>query len=121
MLGGGAGSYAEYWFQHRRVASTVHDAHNLYLETLAELGPVGLLLLALVLGAPLAAVRRARSSPTGRSRRAALLSPTSCMPFIDWDWEMPAVTLAALFCGLALLAAARREGKPQRAASRACG
>src|SRR5262249_48491807 len=62
-LGGGAGSYGQYWFAHRRASPTVHDAHNLYLETLAELGPIGLLLLVLVLGAPLAAVRRARSSP----------------------------------------------------------
>jgi hypothetical protein len=28
---------------------------------------------------------------------------------IDWDWEMPAVTLAALACGVALLLAARGE------------
>ncbi len=112
VLGGGAGSFADYWFQHRRVAATVHDAHNLYLETLAELGAPGLLLLALVLGAPLAAVRRARSSP---------LAAVACGAFvayvvhaaIDWDWEMPAITLAALFCALALLAAARPEGEPQ--------
>jgi hypothetical protein len=109
VLGGGAGSYAEYWFQHRRDPNTVHDAHSLYLETLGELGVPGLLLLALVFGTPLAAVRRARSSP---------LASVACATFlaylihaaIDWDWEMPAVTLAALFCGLALMAAAHREG-----------
>jgi len=28
----------------------------------------------------------------------------------DWDWELPAVTLAALFTGVALLAAARGDG-----------
>ena len=63
VLGGGAGSFDGYWFQHRRVNATVHDAHNLYLETLAELGPPGLILLVLVFGLPLAALRRARSSP----------------------------------------------------------
>ena len=44
VLGGGPGTFDEYWFQHRRVARDVHDAHNLYLETLAELGSAGSLL-----------------------------------------------------------------------------
>jgi hypothetical protein len=112
VLGGGAGSYDEYWFQHRRVSATVHDAHNLYLETLAELGPPGLFLLALLLGVPLVAVRRARSSPLAAVACAAYFA-FLVHAVIDWDWEMPAVTLAALFCGLALLAAAHRDGKPK--------
>jgi O-Antigen ligase len=112
VLGGGAGSYDEYWFQHRRVSQTVHDAHNLYLETLAELGPLGLLLLAVVLLVPLAAVRRARSSPLAAAASGAYIAYL-VHAFVDWDWEMPAVTLTALFCGLALLALARRERKPQ--------
>jgi len=112
VLGGGAGSYDEYWFQHRRVSATVHDAHNLYLETLAELGPAGLALLALLLGAPLVAVRRARSAPLAAAAcggYVAYLAHAS----IDWDWEVPAVTLTALFCGLALLAAGRRAREPR--------
>src|SRR5262249_34477379 len=32
---------------------------------------------------------------------------------IDWDWEMPAVTVAALACGVALLLAARGAETPQ--------
>src|SRR5581483_57840 len=60
VLGGGAGSYAAFWAQNRRIGLNVHDAHNLYVETLAELGPLGLALLLAVVGAPLAALRRAR-------------------------------------------------------------
>jgi hypothetical protein len=112
VLGGGAGSYDEYWFQHRRVAATVHDTHNLYLETLAELGAPGLLLLALMLGTPLVAVRRARSSPLAAVACGAFVAYL-VHAFVDWDWEMPAVTLAALFCGIALLAAARSENEPK--------
>jgi tetratricopeptide (TPR) repeat protein len=115
VLGGGAGSFDEYWFQHRRVPATVHDAHNLYLETLAELGPVGLALLAVMLVAPLAAVRRARSSPLAAVAFAAYVA-FLLHAGIDWDWEMPTVTLTALFCGLALLALGRgdRGARPLR-------
>jgi tetratricopeptide (TPR) repeat protein len=112
LLGGGGGSYADYWFRHRRVSETVHDAHNLYLETLAELGPPGLLLLGLALGAPLAAIRRARSSPLAAAAAAAYVAYL-VHAFIDWDWEMPAITLTALFCGLALLALARPDREPR--------
>jgi hypothetical protein len=112
LLGSGAGTYSEFWFQHRRIDDTVHDAHNLYLETLSELGPVGLLMLVVLLGAPLVAMRRARSSPLAGVACAAyaayLLHAAG-----DWDWEMPAITLSALFCGIALLAAARREREPR--------
>ena len=48
-LGSGAGSFQRYWLQSRPAALPVLDAHSLYLETLAELGPVGLGLLAALL------------------------------------------------------------------------
>ncbi len=112
-LGSGAGTYDEYWFQHRRISMTVHDAHNLYLETLAELGPVGLLLLAGVLGVPLAAVVKARRSPLAGVAFGAYAA-YGLHAAVDWDWEMPAVTVAALFCALALLEGARSVERPRR-------
>src|SRR5262249_5193544 len=45
LLGGGAGTYEEEWHVHRSSRFNVRDAHSLYLETLAELGPGGLVLL----------------------------------------------------------------------------
>ncbi len=110
VIGGGAGTYDEFWFQHRRVGSTVKDAHSLYLETLAELGAPGLALLTLLLGVPLVALRRARSSPLAAAAAAAYVAYLAHAA-IDWDWEMPAVTLGALFCGIALLGAARGEDR----------
>jgi len=112
VLGGGAGTYAQFWAQHRRVDWTMHDAHNLYLETLAELGPVGLVLLLLTLLVPFAAVRWARRSPLVAvvcGAYAAFLLHAA----VDWDWEMPAVTLSGLFCAIVLLAAGRREREPR--------
>ena len=110
-LGGGAGSYERYWHRDRRTAYEARNAHNLYLETLAELGPVGLVLLLVVLGLPLVAFVRVRgewAAVAGISAYAAVLAHAA----IDWDWQLPAVTLAALACGGAVLITAR----PERAA-----
>ena len=46
VLGAGAGTYERYFLAHQPSAvSRVRDAHGLYIETLAELGPIGLILL----------------------------------------------------------------------------
>jgi hypothetical protein len=115
LTGGGAGTFERYWLEHREVGLKVRDAHSLYLETLAELGPLGLALLALALGAPLRALARARRRPlaaaAGPAYAAYLIHAA-----VDWDWEMPAVTLAALFLGGGLLVAARSEDDEARAA-----
>jgi hypothetical protein len=32
---------------------------------------------------------------------------------LDWDWELPAVTLTGIFCGIAVaVAAGRRDARP---------
>jgi hypothetical protein len=105
-LGSGAGTYEQYWLEHRRISANVRDAHSLYLETLAELGPLGLGLLAATLAIPLLAVARARSHPFAPAAFAAYVTYLVHAAG-DWDWEMPAVTLLALFCGAALLLAVR--------------
>jgi tetratricopeptide (TPR) repeat protein len=107
-LGSGPGSYEEYWNRHRPLQHKVRDAHNLYLEVLAELGPVGLLLLLLALVAPLVAAFRARAHPLVPAALAAYAA-FLVHAGVDWDWEMGAVTIAALACAAALLAAEKRE------------
>ena len=105
VLGSGPGSYEEYWNQHRTIQHKVRDAHSLYLEVLAELGPLGLLLLVLALGAPVVAAVRARRHPLVPLTLAAFAAFLAHAA-VDWDWEMPAVTLTALACAAALLASA---------------
>jgi len=95
-LGSGAGTYGEVWFRDRPSTVIVHDAHNLYLEMLAELGPVGLGLLAAVLATPLAvAVRRRRSPLTSFAAGAFVAFVVHAA--VDWDWELPVIGVAALF------------------------
>ena len=110
-LGGGAGSYQRFWLRHRRNGLPVLDAHSLYLETLAELGPLGLVLLLGALAFPLGLVGAARRHPLAASAAGAYVA-FLLHAAIDWDWEMTAVTVAALVCGVALLLAARGEEAP---------
>jgi O-antigen ligase len=107
LLGGGAGSYAKRWLAHRPTAFEARDAHNLYLETLAELGPVGLALLLLALGVPLAALVRARSDPLAATAGAAYAAYV-VHAALDWDWEIPAVTVPALLAAGAIVLSVRR-------------
>jgi hypothetical protein len=101
-LGSGAGTYALHWRQEHPLPLTVLDAHSLYLETLAEVGPVGLFLLLAALGVPLYASFRNRNTSTVVAFAPAYLA-FLVHAGIDWDWEMPVVTLAGLVCGAALL------------------
>jgi hypothetical protein len=116
LLGSGAGSYQAYWLQHRTTPLQVKNAHSLYLETLAELGVVGLGLLVLALGAPLVAAVRARRRP-GVAIAAGAYVAYLAGAAVDWDWQITSVTLAALLVGVAILAAARpdeeREASPK--------
>jgi hypothetical protein len=108
LLGSGAGTYEEVWLADRRITTQVVNAHNLYLETLAELGPVGLAFLLVVLIAPLVAAVRARRRPLVPVAAAAYLA-FLVHASVDWDWQIPSVTLAALFTGAAIFAAARPD------------
>ena len=95
VRGAGAGTYQVVWTQERPSGQIAVDGHSLYLETLGELGIVGLLLLAAVVATILFgfAVRRKGSA---RSLYTALLAAGLAWGLeagVDWVWEMPAVTL----------------------------
>jgi O-Antigen ligase len=108
MLGSGAGAYEIWYLRHRANGFKVRDAHNLYLETLAEIGPVGLALLLVALLTPLVAAFRVRRRPLTSITAGAYVA-FLVHAGVDWDWEITAVTLAALLCGASLLIAARSE------------
>jgi hypothetical protein len=114
LLGSGSGTYERYFLAHQpRDVGRVRDAHGLYIETLAELGPFGLILLLGALAVPLTALWAARTHPLvpgAAGAYAAYLVHTG----VDWDWELPAVTLTGLLCGVAILVAARRSQRSPR-------
>jgi O-antigen ligase len=101
VTGGGAGSYEPWWAQHGTLNWFVRNAHSLWLETLGELGVLGLLLIAgafaLALGAGVSRLRRAEGSE--RTTIAALVAVVVAFAVgsaLDWVWQLPAVAALAL-------------------------
>jgi hypothetical protein len=74
---------------------------------MAELGVIGLALLLALVGAVAAGARRAlRVAPAlAAGPTAALIAYLAHSP-LDWDWQMPAVTLIAIALAGAVLAQA---------------
>ena len=108
-IGNGAGSFERTWDSSRRADEVVRDAHGLYVETLSELGVIGLLLLVGVLAIPLGAGvrhRAARFIPALTGAYVAFLAHLA----VDWDWELSGVALTGLLIGCLLLVAGRERG-----------
>ena len=119
LKGVGAGGYATEWLQRRTIAERVRDAHSLYLQTLAELGLVGFALLAALFTAVLLAARSAlRADRTLAAGPAAAALVWALHAGVDWDWQMPALTLVAVVLTGLLLC---RSVPPRDAAAGAAG
>jgi len=116
LLGGGAGTYVDWWVRTRDVQLSTQEAHSLYLETLAELGPLGLVLLAAALAAPLAAAARLRGTAWGPPVLAALVA-YDVHAAVDFDWELAGVTLPVVLLGAGAAVAA--SPRPVQLAARA--
>ena len=102
VVGSGGGTFAQYWLAHRPVKIQVLNAHSLYLETLAELGVIGLAILLVALVPPLWVGLHRRAHPLAAPVMAAYIA------FLvhtggDWTWQLPAVGLAAVACGAAAI------------------
>ena len=129
LLGHGAGSYEAWWAQHGSIPYFTRQAHSLYLETAAELGIGGLLILLALAGVVAVTARRRlrRADARERTTIAALIAVAGGFAVaagLDWMWELPAVTIAGLIAiglltGRATLPAgaeaARHDADPQPA------
>jgi hypothetical protein len=129
FTGRGSGTF-EYWTNRSTETSGfVRDAHSLYLETLGELGIVGLVLLVsffgIVLGGGL--WRTLAASRGRRPQMAAALAGCSAfvvVAAVDWTWELSVVPVAFLLLASALVTsgdsvgprAGRSTGWPTRVA-----
>jgi O-antigen ligase len=105
LIGIGSGGFQVEWLKVKNRFDASGDAHSLYLETAAELGVVGLAILLLFLGGVAGAV--VRLYRVNRGPAAGLAAGLAVWAFhagLDWDWEMPAVSLPALLLAAAAIA-----------------
>jgi O-antigen ligase len=106
LNGIGSGSFRVEWRKHTEQPRAADDAHSIYFETLGELGLVGGLLLgafivALVAGT--AAAARAAPDDVVLPAAAGVVAAFLVHVGVDWDWELPAVTLPALIMAAAAI------------------
>jgi O-antigen ligase len=105
LRGIGAGGWAVDWLRYRHINDFAQDAHSLPLQTLAELGIVGAaFLLAFFAGIGLSAADAYRAAPALAAGPIAAFVAYAAHAPLDWDWQMPALTLIAIVLGGALLA-----------------
>jgi O-Antigen ligase len=115
LAGAGPGAFAVEWLRRRTIDERVRNAHSLELQTLADLGLVGLALLGGVLAATALAARRVLRADRALAAGPAAAALTWALHAgLDWDWEMPAVTLVAVaLAGLILCRAGAADGADQ--------
>jgi len=114
-LGIGPGTFEFWWAQHGDPSAAIFvvNAHSLYLEVLAELGPIGFLLIcAFVIVALIAGALGAWRSTLG-DRPELAAATAACVVFaaaaaVDWVWQLAALPAAFMF----LVAVAVTRGAP---------
>ncbi|HYP55934.1 MAG TPA: O-antigen ligase family protein [Solirubrobacterales bacterium] len=119
LKGTGSGTFEFWWTRNSDGSGTVRDAHSLYMQTLGELGVVGLALLVAFLLVVLVGGGRAALAAQPRERSMLAAALAGCVAFclgatFDWLWQIPALTVAMLLLAAALLAAGGRApaGEP---------
>src|SRR5207247_147364 len=114
LSGTGAGTFGIRWARERPVPESTTEGHSIYIETLGELGLVGGVLLLLALVAVIwPSVARLR--PARPPLYAGVLAASIAWLLhagIDWDWEMPVLTVWLFAAGGCALAASSKRVVP---------
>jgi hypothetical protein len=119
LRGVGAGDYQPGYYLHRRTTEEIQQPHSIELQTLAELGLVGLVMLAAFIGAVgVGFVRTGRAgvrNPTARTVAVAaggIFVAWLVQTSVDWLHLIPGLTGIALAAAAALVIS-QRERAPR--------
>jgi hypothetical protein len=118
LRGAGANTFALYWQRKSSSGGTALQTHSLYLQALSELGIPGLLAMFAALVVLLGGlwVRRRRASRSLWSALFLVGLLWAVHAGVDWDWQMPALTLPVIALAAAGLS---RRGRPRTLSFRA--
>jgi tetratricopeptide (TPR) repeat protein len=119
IIGTGSGTFQLWWTRDGDVGEPIIDTHSLYMQTLGELGIVGLLILAAFIATSLlgGGARVLASRGRRRSQLAAALAGATVLwatSIFDWMWKIPVVPIATLLL-LAIVLTAGDEGTEEPA------
>lgn len=120
LHGTGAGTFELWWARNGKYSQVVRDTHSLYLQTMGELGIVGILLLGsfvvLILTAGARTILRAdvRDRPMPAAALAGVVA-FLVSAALDWVWQLPVVPAATMLL-VAILVTGRtgRSADPRR-------
>ena len=112
LTGTGSGTFEYWWARNADVEETVRDTHSLYLQTLGELGIVGLALLAAFLALVLGGGCSVLLGTEADDRAALAAALGGCVAFcvtatFDWMWQLPVLPVALLILAATVLTAVR--------------
>ncbi len=114
VTGIGAGEFESYWNLNGTLNTTIRHAHSLFLETLAELGVAGLLLVLGFLGSGLASGWRRWRTRLDRAEIAvalAVLAAGIVSAALEWTWYLTA-TFVPVIVAVALLTGPATQPAP---------
>jgi hypothetical protein len=122
IAGIGPGAFEYWWAREREIDTFARDGHSLYLETLAELGILGLALVLGLVGTVLAAGSRAAFRGSEGRRATFAAATAACVTFavaatVDWVWELPVLPVAFLLLSAGILGATDVRRRRSRGAS----
>jgi len=108
LTGIGPGTFEYWWAREGNGEQFVRDAHSIYFEALAEMGPLGFLLVVFLVLGPIAWCVRLSLRPGREQFRAPLAAATAGMVAfavaagVDWAWELTVLPVAffALVAGV---------------------